>query len=151
MPDQNGDEVDANLVHQPEIDALLNDVRPGDGYVLVPSDVLCLPDCGLQTVGDKGKGRIPVFSNPLLGKISVREHHHRRADRVPTAPTVGVVEESPPGDKATTLRKALPDVAGAGLRGVKHPRGTSCRHFDLSVEVPVKEVVDTVIPVCDEA
>src|SRR5260370_32620097 len=96
----NGDEVDPNLVHEADIDALLDDVRPGDANVLVPGDILCPLDGGLDAVGDEGEGRIGVFSNPLLGDIAVGEDDHGRADRVPAPPAVRLVEEAPTSDEA---------------------------------------------------
>src|SRR5439155_15955431 len=64
VAEQDGHQVDPDLVKQPGLEALLHDVRAADGDILVPGGFLCLTNGALHAVGDEGEGR--SFPDPFL-------------------------------------------------------------------------------------
>ena len=65
LPEQDGHKVDAHLVDQAGLDALLRDVGSAYADVPVPGDLPRQPNGAFDAVGDEGKRR--AFVDPSLG------------------------------------------------------------------------------------
>jgi len=101
--EQHRHEADTHLIHQAEVECLLDDLRARDGDVLVAGDLSGLGDRGFNAI-DERRSRPPLGG--VLG-CAMSDHDDGSAGRVVVIPTVGNVEQVSAGDECTGISGQL--------------------------------------------
>src|SRR5688572_2890057 len=132
--------VDMDLVHQSQVEALLQDTGGAHDDILFAGGLLCLMNGAFHPIGDKGERR--SFVDPFLWD-GMGDDKSRRP-RGMAAPGPGDIKGSPsPYPRPVSCERLLKDF-GALRRDLEHHVAIRDRNLCVAAEVPLKERVTTI-------
>lgn len=144
LPENDGYEINSDLIEKPKLQALLRNIRPGYTHSPVPGSLGRLDRLrNRRHESERRQGR----SGPIRRRRPVRDDESGTSARRVPSPAARVLEHPSPADEravANRVQKGT-QVVRAGRGNAEGDRVTDHRHLHVSRRVPVEQRPDRIV------